>query len=228
MEAVIEHISALHVIPFATVNDATKAIPLAQALKAGGCDVVSISFRSKCPADAIQAISTEMPEIFVGAGSVLSVEDVSAAHVAGARFAMAPGFDPLVVDAAAAAVLPFIPGILTPANLSRGLVRGCRVQAFFPAAPLGVAFLDSVLSAFRHTGIKIVATGGINSDTIMDWLSIPDVVACGVSWICPEELIESENWAEITRRTIETLDKVHAACAFPRHIDPGMGGMPTL
>ncbi len=218
MEAVLEHISALHVIPFATINDADKAIPLAMALKAGGCDVVSISFRSKFAAEAIQAISTGMPEIFVGAGSVLSVEDISTAHVAGARFAMAPGFDPLVVDAAASAGLPFIPGVLTPSNLSRCFVRNCRVQAFFPARPMGVTFLNSLLSAFRHTGVKIIATGGITAATVADWLSIPDVIACGASWICPENLIDAGDWDEIARRMRETLDNVHGSGAFPSAI----------
>ena len=209
MDAIIEHLSALRIIPFATINDAEKAVPLAHALIAGGCDVVSVSFRSADAATAISNIAVNVPEMFVGAGSVLSSEDVSAAHVAGARFAMAPGFDPIVVDCALAAGLPIIPGCMTPSNMSRTLVQGCNVQNFFPAEPLGVDVLAAILSAFQHTGVKVIATGGINSDNIGKWLALQDVVACGASWLCPSELIDAEDWAEITRRTQETLAKVH-------------------
>ncbi len=215
METFLEHISALRIIPFATVNDPAQAIPLVIALQNGGCDVVSISIRTEAAAEAIQMISTELPEIIVGAGSVLSVAEVGAAHVAGARFAMAPGFDPPVVDAANAAGIPFIPGNLTPSNISRGLTRKCNVQAFFPAAPLGTAFLNSVLSAFRHTNIRIIATGGIDAASIKEWLSIPNVIAVGASWICPEALIDAGDWDEITRRTIETLENISALPPLP-------------
>ena len=100
MKAIIEHLSELRVIPFATIDDPEKAIPLAQALLAGGSDVVSVSFQSPTAAESIHQIATAFPEMWVGAGSVTGVDEISAAHIAGARFALAPGFDPIVVDAA--------------------------------------------------------------------------------------------------------------------------------
>lgn len=209
MKAIIEHLSELRVIPFATIDDPEKAIPLAQALLAGGSDVVSVSFQSPTAAESIQQIATAFPEMWVGAGSVTGVDEISAAHIAGARFALAPGFDPIVVDAAFAAGLPVIPGMMTPSNLSRSLLQGCKIQNFFPATVLGPEMLKAILSAFRHKGVKVVATGGIDADNIADWLAIPDVIACGASWICPEELIAAEAWDEITARMQETLAKVH-------------------
>ncbi|MBR5621784.1 MAG: bifunctional 4-hydroxy-2-oxoglutarate aldolase/2-dehydro-3-deoxy-phosphogluconate aldolase [Opitutales bacterium] len=209
MKSIIEHLSELRVIPFATIDDPEKAIPLAQALLAGGSDVVSVSFQSPTAAESIQQIATAFPEMWVGAGSVTGVDEISAAHIAGARFALAPGFDPIVVDAAFAAGLPVIPGMMTPSNLSRSLLQGCKIQNFFPATVLGPEMLKAILSAFRHKGVKVVATGGIDADNIADWLAIPDVIACGASWICPEELIAAEAWDEITARMQETLAKVH-------------------
>ena len=209
MKSIIEHLSELRVIPFATIDDPEKAIPLAQALLAGGSDVVSVSFQSPTAAESIQQIATAFPEMWVGAGSVTGVDEISAAHIAGARFALAPGFDPIVVDAAFAAGLPVIPGMMTPSNLSRSLLQGCKIQNFFPATVLGPEMLKAILSAFRHKGVKVVATGGIDADNVADWLAIPDVIACGASWICPEELIAAEAWDEITARMQETLAKVH-------------------
>jgi 2-dehydro-3-deoxyphosphogluconate aldolase/(4S)-4-hydroxy-2-oxoglutarate aldolase len=209
MKAIIEHLSELRVIPFATIEDPEKAIPLAQALLAGGSDIVSVSFQSPTAAESIHQIATAFPEMWVGAGSVTGVDEISAAHIAGARFALAPGFDPIVVDAAFAAGLPVIPGMMTPSNLSRSLLQGCKLQNFFPATVLGPDMLKAILSAFRHKGVKVVATGGIDADNIADWLAIPDVIACGASWICPEELVAAEAWDEITARMQETLAKVH-------------------
>lgn len=208
MDAVFDQLSNLKIIPFATIRNPEHAIPLAEALLAGGSDVVSVSFQSQNAAESIQAIATAFPEMFVGAGAVTNEEDISAAHIAGARFALTPGFDPIVADAAIAAGLPIIPGVMTPSNVSRSLRRGCRVLNFFPAAVLGTEMLGAILSAFRHTGVKVVATGGINIDNIADWLAIPDVVAVGASWICPEELIEAEAWDQIADRVRETLEKV--------------------
>lgn len=208
MDAVFDQLSNLRIIPFATIRNPEQAIPLAEALIAGGSNVVSISFQSQNAVESIQAIATTFPEMFVGAGAVTNEEEISAAHIAGARFALSPGFDPIVTDAAHAAGLPIIPGVMTPSNISRSLRRGCRVVNFFPATSLGTEMLEAILSAFRHTGVKIVATGGINSENISAWLAIPDVIAVGASWICPEELIEAEAWEQISDRVRETLVKV--------------------
>lgn len=205
MEEIIEHLAALRAVPVAVIRDPAKAVPLAEALIAGGCDTLIVSFQEETAADSIQAIATAFPEMSVGAGAVTSVEEISTAHIAGAAFATASGFDPIVVDTAHAAGLPIIPGMMTPSNVSQALVHGCSVLNFFPATLLGTEMLKAILAAYRHKGIRIIASGGINIDNVAEWLTIPEVLACCASWICPEDLIEAEDWAEITRRVQETL-----------------------
>ena len=212
MEAVIEHLSARKIIPIAIFDDSEKAVPLARALLAGGCDIVEVSFRSPSAAASIANIVADVPEMVVGAGSILSVEDVSLAASVGASFGIAPGFDPSVVKTAAEAGFPFIPGVLTPSNVTQALSFGCDVQKFFPANPMGPAFLSSSLAAFAHKpGLKMVAAGGITPENIGQWLMVPQVIACAASWVCPKEMIEAEDWIGIAARVQQLMALAHGA-----------------
>ena len=211
MEAVIEHISARKIIPIAIFDDPGKAVPLAHALLAGSCDVVEISFRSPTAAASVAEIVAEVPEMFVGAGSLLSVDDVSLAVSTGASFGIAPGFDPSVVKAAAEAGFPFVPGFFTPSNVTQALSFGCEVQKFFPAELMGPEFLNASLAAFNHKhNLKVIAAGGINPDNIARWMVVPQVIACAASWVCPKEMIEAEDWAGITARVQQLLALAHS------------------
>lgn len=201
METVIEHLSAMRVVPVAIIDDSEKAAPLARALLAGGCDVMEVSFRSPAAAAAIDDIVAEVPEMFVGVGSLLSVDDVSVATSSGATFGLAPGFESTVVKSAADAGFPFIPGFLTPSNVIQSLAFGCEVQKFFPAAPMGVEFLKASLATFSHkTNLRVIAAGGITPENVASWLAVPQVIACCSSWACPREMIAAEDWAGITAR----------------------------
>jgi len=212
MEAVIEHLSARKIIPIAIFDDPEKAVPLSRALLAGGCDIVEISFRSPSAAASIANIVADVPEMVVGAGSILSVEDVSLAASAGAGFGISPGFDPAVVKAATEAGFPFIPGVLTPSNVTQALSFGCDVQKFFPAEPMGAAFLSSALAAFTHKPeLKIVAAGGVTPENIASWLSVRQVIACASSWVCPREMVEAEDWGGITARVQHLVSNAHGA-----------------
>jgi len=216
METVIEHLSANQIVPIAIFEDPAKAVPLAHALLAGGSDVVEISFRSETAAASIAALAAEVPEMFVGGGSLLSLDDVSAATSAGASFGIAPGFDPAVVKAAASAGFPFIPGFLTPSNVSQALSFDCYVQKFFPAEPLGPAGLIATLAAFSHKhDLKVIAAGGITPETVGRWVCVPQVIACASSWICPKEMIEAEDWAGITERVLAIRSAIEAAKTAP-------------
>lgn len=207
METVIEHFASQRVIPIANFDDPEKAVPLAKALLAGGCRVVEISFRSPLAAPvSIASITAEIPGMFVGAGSLLSTEDVSTAAAAGASFGLAPGFDPNVVKAAADAGFPFVPGALTPSNMTQALSYGCTVQEFFPADPVGPVLLTAALAAFTHKHeLKIIAEGGITPETAPAWLAVPQVIAVAVSWVCPKEMIDAEDWAGISLRAQKML-----------------------
>lgn len=210
MDAVIEHIACLRVVPIAIFDDPAKAVPLAHALLAGGSNVVEISFRSPAAAASVANIVAEVPEMFVGAGTLLSTEEISVAASAGASFGIAPGFDPAVVKAASGAGFPFVPGFLTPSNVTQALSFGCEVQKFFPAEPIGPAVLTASLAAFSHKhNLKVIAAGGITPENIGRWLAVPHVIACGASWICPQEMIEAEDWNGIADR----VRQMHAAAA---------------
>ena len=214
MEAVIEHLSARKIIPIAIFDDPNKAVPLAHALLSGGCDVVEISFRSPTAAASIAEIVADVPEMFVGAGSLLSVDDVSEAVSAGATFGIAPGFAPSVVKSAAEAGFPFVPGFFTPSNVTQALSFGCEVQKFFPAESMGPAFLSASLAAFNHKhNLKVIAAGGITPENIARWLVVPQVIACGASWVCPKEMIEAEDWAGITARVQQLFAIAHSGIA---------------
>ncbi len=212
METVIEHLAARRIIPIAFFDDPAKAVPLARALLEGGCDIVEIPFRSPSAAASVAELSATVPEMFVGAGSLLSVDDVSAATSAGASFGVAPGFDPFVVKAAADAGFPFIPGFLTPSNVTQALSFGCEVQKFFPAEPVGQRMLTAALAEFSHRReLKVVVAGGITPENIGNWMAVPQVIACGASWVCPKELIEGEDWAGIAERVRQISAAAHAA-----------------
>ncbi len=209
MNSLIEQLSAVKLVPVVVLNDAAYAVPLARTLLENGCPCMEITFRTAAAADAIAAIFREVPEMLVGAGTLLTPEQVEQAQLAGATFGVAPGFDPAVVAKAQELDFPFVPGISTASEMSQALAMGCVFQKFFPAeAAGGVNMLKSLMGAFRHTGIRIMPTGGVNAANMGAWLSIPEVVACGGSWMCESALIQAGNWAEIGRRTAQALSNL--------------------
>ncbi len=206
MKTIIEALSSLKLVPVVVLNDADKAVPLARTLVENGCNGIEITFRTAAAEESISRIAKEVPEMLIGAGTLLSPDQVVCAKNAGATFGVSPGFDPTVIKAAHVEGLPFAPGVATASEICQALTMGCIFQKFFPAEPAGgPKMLNAILAAVRHTGIRIMPTGGINADNISKWLAIPEVVACGGSWICEATLIDSENWEEIGRRTREAL-----------------------
>lgn len=188
------------VVPVIVINDAAKAVPLARALVAGGLPVLEVTFRTAAAAAAIAAIRAEIPEATVGAGTLLTREQVSAAYEAGAAFGVAPGFDRAIINCAQAAGLPMIPGIATASELSQALTAGLRIVKFFPAEAIGgVKMLKNLLGAFRFSGVKFMPTGGINPDNLRDYLSVPEVAACGGTWIVPGNALDANDWDAIRK-----------------------------
>ena len=197
---VVETLRKVGVVPVIVIEDAAKAVPLAKALVEGGLNVLEVTFRTKAAAESIAAISREVPEAIVGAGTVITPEMAKAAKAAGATFGVAPGFDPAVVAAAKEIGLPFIPGIATASELSQALSAGAPMVKFFPAeAAGGVKMIKNLLGAFRFTGVKFMPTGGINLSNIKDYFAVPEVVACGGTWIVPKDAVAAGDWAAITR-----------------------------
>ena len=201
---IVETLSSAGIIPVIVIEDEAKAVPLARALVKGGLPVLEVTFRTKAAAGAIAHIKAEVPEAVVGAGTLLTAEQVRAAVEAGAAFGVAPGFDPVVMEAAKAAGLPLVPGIATASELSQALTAGAPMVKFFPAeAAGGVKMIKNLLGAFRFTGVKFMPTGGINPANVKDYLAVPEIVACGGTWIVPKDALAANDWDAIEKLAAE-------------------------
>lgn len=198
---IFDRIARIGVVPVIAIENADHALPLADALLEGGLGVAEITFRTAVAAAVIARMREERPELLVGAGTVLTPEQVSRAVAAGAAFALAPGFDPSVVDAASQAGLPFAPGIMTPSDVSLAVSRGCRLMKFFPAAQAGgPVMLKNIAAPFAHLGLRFIPTGGVSPDNMGEWLKMPEIGAVGGTWIAPTSDIAEGRWTEIAER----------------------------
>lgn len=196
----VETLKNAGIIPVIVIEDEAQAVPLARALVKGGLPVLEVTFRTKAAAGAIAAIAREVPEAVVGAGTLLTPEMVKAAKAAGATFGVAPGFDPVVVQAAKDADLPFCPGVATASELSQALAAGAPMVKFFPAeAAGGVKMIKNLLGAFRFTGVKFMPTGGVNLSNVGEYLAVPEIVCCGGTWIVPKDALKAGDWAAIEK-----------------------------
>ena len=193
-------LGAAGIIPVIVIENESDAVPLARSLVRGGLSVLEVTCRTKAAVAAIAAIRRDVPEAVVGAGTVLSVEQLRAAQEAGAAFCVAPGFDPAIVAAAKAVGMPFCPGVATASELSQALSTGCRLVKFFPAeAAGGVKMIKNLLGAFRFTGVKFMPTGGVNLSNVADYLAVPEVACCGGTWIVPKDALAAHDWSAIEK-----------------------------
>jgi 2-dehydro-3-deoxyphosphogluconate aldolase/(4S)-4-hydroxy-2-oxoglutarate aldolase len=184
------------VIAVVTIDDAKAAVPLARALREGGIHAIEITLRTPAALDAIRAIADAVPQAAVGAGTVLSADDLAAATAAGARFAVSPGASPALIDAAANSSLPWLPGAASASEAMALAERGYDLQKFFPAqAAGGVEFLRSLAGPLPHIGF--CPTGGIGVHNAPDYLLLPNVVCVGGSWLMPATLVRSGDWSAI-------------------------------
>lgn len=195
---------ALRVVPVITIERAADAAPLGRALTEAGLPVAEVTFRSAAAADAIAVLRQECPDLLVGAGTVLTTDQLDAAMAAGARFAVAPGFNPAVVDRALELGFPIVPGVNSPSQIEQGLSRGLRLLKFFPAEPSGgLAFLAAVAPVYAQ--VSFMPTGGINRSNLPAYLDRPYVAACGGSWIASADDITAGRFDEIRTRAREAV-----------------------
>lgn len=189
------------VIPVIAIDSIEDALPLADALMEGGLPVAEITFRTAAAAGAIETISKHRPEMLIGAGTVLTADNLKAAKNAGAKFAVAPGLNAAIVEKAIEAGLPFIPGVATPSEIETALSLGCKILKFFPAGELGgVKMLKALSAPYAHTGVKFVPTGGIGAENMADYLALDTVLCVGGTWIATKEDIKNGNWSAIKSR----------------------------
>ena len=188
------------------VDRAEDAVPLAEALLAGGLKVMEITFRTAAAAEAIRLIRRKVPRMAIGAGTLLSPDQVQEAIDVGAQFGVSPGLNEAVLNAAGEHDLPFFPGVLTPTEADRALQLGWKHLKFFPAEPAGgAAMLKALAGPFAHIGVQFIPTGGINAAKLPDYLAIPQVAAVGGSWMGERRLIQEKAWSRITALTDEAL-----------------------
>jgi 2-dehydro-3-deoxyphosphogluconate aldolase/(4S)-4-hydroxy-2-oxoglutarate aldolase len=195
------------IVPVLTIDRVEDAVPLAQALVAGGVNVLEVTFRTEVAATAAKAIIAEVPGAIVGMGTVLSGDDLRLAQALGAQFAVSPGATAELLDAAADSDLPLLPGVATASEVMQAQARGFSLLKFFPAEQAGgIPMLRALAGPFPNT--RFCPTGGVNADNVATWLAEPNVVAAGGSWLCPASDIRSGNWEVITGRCVDAMKKL--------------------
>jgi 2-dehydro-3-deoxyphosphogluconate aldolase/(4S)-4-hydroxy-2-oxoglutarate aldolase len=205
----MENVLKQRLVCVAVIDNPEDAVPLAEALMAGGLTTIEVTFRTEGAAEAIRRIRRDLPRMTVGAGTVLTPYQAAQAADAGAQFLVAPGLDELVLAAALARDVPYIPGVMTPTEVGRALNLKCKLLKFFPAeASGGVAMLKALAGPFAHTGAQFVPTGGITAATLPAYLALPQVAAVGGSWMAERELVAKHAWGKITALTAEAMGKV--------------------
>ena len=205
MNEVLQRIYEIGIVPVIAIDDAEKAVPLAKALVAGGLPAAEVTFRTAAAEEAIRRIVAEVPEMLVGAGTVLTKDQVDRAIDAGVKFIVSPGFNPEITKYVIDRGMLMMPGTATPGEMEQAMAMGLDVVKFFPAEQNGgVAKLKAVADPYGN--LRWMPTGGVNAKNLLDYLSFPKIIACGGTWMVKKDLIESENWAEIERLTREAVN----------------------
>ena len=198
MNEVLMKIGQMGIVPVVVLNDVKNSVPLAQSLINGGLPCAEVTFRTEAAQQSIAEISKNFPQMFVGAGTVLTTEQVDRAVDAGAKFIVSPGFNPKVVEYCIKKGYPVTPGIMTPTELEMALEFGLDVVKFFPAENAGGLKMIKAMAA-PYTKMKFMPTGGINPQNVREYLQCDKILACGGSWMVKGDLINSGNFAEIEK-----------------------------
>ncbi|MBO7401387.1 MAG: bifunctional 4-hydroxy-2-oxoglutarate aldolase/2-dehydro-3-deoxy-phosphogluconate aldolase [Lachnospiraceae bacterium] len=207
MNDVLTRFQKLGIIPVVKIDNAKDAVPLAKALCEGGLPVAEVTFRTDAAEEAIREMSKAFPEMFVGAGTVLTTEQVDRAVAAGAKFIVSPGFNPVVVKYCVDKNIPITPGTSSPSEIEQAIGFGLEAVKFFPAeASGGIAKIKAM--AGPYTQMKFMPTGGINADNLCSYLDFPKILACGGSWMVSDKLInagEFDKIKELTTQAVNTM-----------------------
>ena len=208
MNAVLEKIQKYGIVPVVVLNDVLEAEPVAKALCAGGLPVAEVTFRTDAAEESIRVMSEKFPEMLIGAGTVLSVEQVDRAVNAGAKFIVSPGFNPKVVKYCIDNNIPVCPGCNNPSVMEQALEMGLDVVKFFPAEQSGGIKAIKAMAA-PYVNLKFMPTGGINAKNILDYLSFNKIIACGGSWMVSGDLVKNKEFDKIEELTREAVMTVH-------------------
>lgn len=190
MEQLLKQLSLIGIVPVIKIDDAKDAAPLANALNEGGLPCAEVTFRTAAAADAIRAMRDACPDMLLGAGTVLTTAQVDEAVAAGATFIVSPGLNPAVVEHCLEIGVPVLPGINNPTGIEQALSLGLKTVKFFPAEPSGGLSMLKAMAA-PYGGVKFMPTGGINPANVRDYLAWNRIVACGGSWMVPNDRLSA-------------------------------------
>jgi len=203
-----EKIADEGIIAVLEIENEQNAVPTVKALLEGGITVIELALRTPAAIPSISLIAKEVPQMYIGIGTI--IEPGQAAMVKkydNVRFGVSPGLNPEIVKEAAAADLPFAPGIATPSELEQAISLGCRVVKLFPAEGMGgLNYLKSINGPYNHLGIRYIPLGGVSVNNLADYAKFKQTLAIGGSWIANKELINAQDWKEITKRAKEAKD----------------------
>jgi 2-dehydro-3-deoxyphosphogluconate aldolase/(4S)-4-hydroxy-2-oxoglutarate aldolase len=203
---------AKRLLPVVVLKKVEWAEPLAEALLAGGLDVIEVTLRTEAALAGIELIREKFPQMHVGAGTVLDAEIVPQLKAMGVEFAVSPGLNPKVVEAAGNAGMEIFPGVANPTDIEAARAMGLKTLKFFPAEPLGgVPMLKALIGPYGHTGIKFVPTGGIDARKAVDYAALDAVAAIGGSWFVKASLMEEGKWSEIEAMTRYAIEMIAGA-----------------
>ena len=195
---VMERLANSVVVPVVVLEKVEDAIPTARAMAAGGVDTMEITFRTACAPDAIRAVAENCPDVLVGAGTIVNLDQCKLAIEMGAKFIVSPGFSDEIVGYCVANGIPVAPGCVTPTEIMGAMKYGLKMVKFFPANVYGgLKALKNLAGPF--VGLKFLPTGGVNNDNIKEFIDTPFIHAVGGSWVCPKADIAAGNWEKITQ-----------------------------
>ncbi len=207
MIKVLEDIQKLGIVPVVVIDDAKDAQPLAQALCDGGLPCAEVTFRTEAAEESIRIMSQKFPQMLIGAGTVLTTDQVDRAVAAGAKFIVSPGLNPRIVKYCVEKNIPITPGCSSASDIEQALENGLEVVKFFPAEPAGGLPMIKALAA-PYVGVKFMPTGGINQENVKEYLKYNRILACGGSWMVKGDLIKAGDFDKITKLTKEAVEIV--------------------
>ncbi|MCI9645243.1 MAG: bifunctional 4-hydroxy-2-oxoglutarate aldolase/2-dehydro-3-deoxy-phosphogluconate aldolase [Lachnospiraceae bacterium] len=207
MKTIAEQFYDYGVVPVVVLEDAKDALPLAKALKEGGLPCAEVTFRTDAAEESIRLIRREYPDMLVGAGTVLGIDQAERALEAGAKFIVSPGFDPQVVDDCLERDVPVFPGCITPSEVAQAVKRGMEVLKFFPAEQAGGLAMIKAMAA-PYTMVKFMPTGGISEKNLKEYLECDKIICCGGSWMVKGSLIKNGEFGKIRKLVKEAVELV--------------------
>lgn len=207
MNKVLEEISKIGIVPVIALDDVKDAEPLAKALIEGGLPCAEVTFRTKAAEESIKIMSSKFPELLVGAGTVLTIEQADKAVAAGAKFIVSPGFNPKVVKHCIEKDIPVTPGCSSPSDVEQAIELGLEVVKFFPAEAAGGLNMIKSMAA-PYVNMKFMPTGGINEKNVTSYLDFDKVIACGGSWMVNKDMVKAgdfESIKKLTKKAVEVM-----------------------